>query len=63
MEIAASRGLVVDRVERAETASIGGALFRAVGRTVSRLTQLVDPAASFAMGTPDAATFVRGTTP
>jgi hypothetical protein len=63
MEIAASTGLLVERLERTDTGNIVGRFFQSAGTTISRVVQLVDPTAGFEVETPAATAFVRGTTP
>jgi FecR protein len=62
MEIAASTGLLVERLDRTDTGNIVGRFFQSAGTIVSRVVQLVDPTAGFEVETPAATAFVRGTT-
>jgi hypothetical protein len=63
MEIAASTGLLVERLERTETGNIVARFFQSAGTTISRVVQLVDPTGGFEIETPAATAFVRGTMP
>jgi hypothetical protein len=62
-DIGPQTGVLVQRLERSPNGNIIGNLYQAVGTTVSRVVQLVDPAASFQIETPAATAFVRGTMP
>lgn len=63
MEIAASTGLLVERLERTATGNIVARFFQSAGTTISRVVQLVDPTGGFEIETPAATAFVRGTMP
>ena len=63
IEIGASTGLLIQRLERSSEGNIITSLFQSVGTTVSRVARLVDPSATFEVETPAATAFVRGTTP
>lgn len=62
-DLGPNTGILVQRLSRSPEGNIVGRLFQAVGTTISRVTQLADPAASFEIETPAATAFVRGTTP
>src|SRR3954447_26475470 len=62
-ELSANTGVLVQRLERTEGGNIVTNLFQSVGTTVSRVVQLVDPAAGFQVETPAATAYVRGTAP
>ena len=61
-EVGAETGVLVQRLERGSGGNVITNLFQAAGTTVSRVVQLVDPAATFEIETPAATAFVRGTT-
>ena len=62
-DISAETGLLVQRLDRTSDGNIVTRLFQSAGTTLSRVVQLVDPAASFEIDTPSATALVRGTTP
>ena len=62
-EVGPETGLIVQRVGRSPDGSLVASLYQAVGSTVSRVVQLVDPSASFEVETPAATALVRGTMP
>jgi hypothetical protein len=62
-ELGASTTITLQRLDRTASGNIVTRLVQAVGATVSRVGQLVDPAATFEVETPAATAFVRGTTP
>ena len=62
-EVGGGTNLAVQRLEQTAGGGIGASLFQSLGTTVSRVVQLLDPAASFEVETPAATAFVRGTTP
>ena len=53
-DLGPNTGLLVQRLSRSPEGNIVGRLFQAVGTTVSRVTQLADPTASFEIETPAA---------
>src|SRR5207248_26478 len=61
VEVETSTGLLVQRLERSPDGNIVTRLLQSAGTTVSRVVQLVDPAARFEVETPAATAFVRGT--
>jgi len=61
VEVEASTGLLVQRLERTSEGNVVTRLLQSAGTTVSRVVQLVDPAARFEVETPAATAFVRGT--
>jgi hypothetical protein len=62
-EVGPETGLIVQRLQRSPEGSLVASLYQAVGSTVSRVVQLVDPSASFEVETPAATALVRGTMP
>jgi hypothetical protein len=61
VEVQASTGLLVQRLERSPEGNLVTRLFQSAGSTLSRVTQLADPAAQFEIETPAATALVRGT--
>jgi hypothetical protein len=61
IEVAAETGLLVQRLERSPDDGLITRLYQAAGTTLSRVMQLVEPAAQFEVETPAATAFVRGT--
>ena len=62
-EVSPGTGLLVQRLERTPDGNMVTGLLQSAGTTISRVIQLVDPAARFEIETPAATAFVRGTTP
>ncbi len=62
-DLSPGTGILVQRLSHTDNGNIVGSLFQSVGTTVSRVVQLVDPAAGFQVETPAATAFVRGTMP
>ena len=63
IELGPQTGLLVERLEPSAGGNILTRLYQSAGTTVSRVIQLVDPAARFEIETPAATALVRGTTP